>query len=143
MRHLSSKNLLYIFLKRLILTFLHPIITLSSLSTISLPLPHLHPSPLPLPHLLSLTPSPHLLPFPLPHPLPSTSTSLPPHPFPLPHPLPLPQVKMFNDRRLDDRRAQPLFHHFTTAVDTENIKYVFQAVKDTILRKNIGLLMLH
>ncbi|RZF42697.1 hypothetical protein LSTR_LSTR001492 [Laodelphax striatellus] len=35
-----------------------------------------------------------------------------------------------------------LFHHFTTAVDTENIKVVFNAVKDTILQKNLAALML-
>ncbi|KAK3915619.1 Guanine nucleotide-binding protein subunit alpha-12 [Frankliniella fusca] len=35
-----------------------------------------------------------------------------------------------------------LFHHFTTAVDTENIKVVFNAVKDTILRRNLQSLML-
>lgn len=42
------------------------------------------------------------------------------------------------------RRSQhkPLFHHFTTAVDTENIKVVFNAVRDTILQKNITQLML-
>lgn len=37
---------------------------------------------------------------------------------------------------------KPLFHHFTTAVDTENIKYVFNAVKDTILHRNLESLML-
>ena len=37
----------------------------------------------------------------------------------------------------------PLFHHFTTAVDTQNIKVVFNSVRDTILRKNLELLMLH
>ncbi|XP_065212495.1 guanine nucleotide-binding protein subunit alpha homolog [Planococcus citri] len=37
---------------------------------------------------------------------------------------------------------KPLFHHFTTAVDTENIKVVFNAVKDTILRRNLQSLML-
>lgn len=35
-----------------------------------------------------------------------------------------------------------LFHHFTTAVDTENIKVVFNAVKDTILQRNLQQLML-
>lgn len=39
-------------------------------------------------------------------------------------------------------RHKPLFHHFTTAVDTENIKVVFNAVRDTILQKNITQLML-
>ena len=37
---------------------------------------------------------------------------------------------------------KPLFHHFTTAVDTENIKVVFNAVKDTILQRNLQSLML-
>ncbi|KAJ8879864.1 hypothetical protein PR048_020481 [Dryococelus australis] len=39
-------------------------------------------------------------------------------------------------------RKKPLFHHFTTAVDTENIKVVFNAVKDTILTRNLESLML-
>ncbi|KAK4307406.1 hypothetical protein Pmani_020835, partial [Petrolisthes manimaculis] len=37
---------------------------------------------------------------------------------------------------------RPLFHHFTTAVDTENIKVVFNSVKDTILQRNLETLML-
>lgn len=49
-------------------------------------------------------------------------------------------VNLFDERRVD--RSQPLFHYFTTAVDTRNIKFVFQAVRDTILRKNIDSLML-
>lgn len=47
---------------------------------------------------------------------------------------------MFDSRRRE--RSKPLFHHFTTAVDTENIKHVFQDVKDTILHDNLKLLML-
>ncbi|KAK3090354.1 hypothetical protein FSP39_011132 [Pinctada imbricata] len=47
---------------------------------------------------------------------------------------------MFDQRRKD--RSKPLFHHFTTAIDTENIKFVFQAVKDTILQENLKSLML-
>ncbi|XP_063224998.1 guanine nucleotide-binding protein subunit alpha homolog [Bacillus rossius redtenbacheri] len=39
-------------------------------------------------------------------------------------------------------RKKPLFHHFTTAVDTENITVVFNAVKDTILTRNLESLML-
>ncbi|XP_017771838.1 PREDICTED: guanine nucleotide-binding protein subunit alpha homolog [Nicrophorus vespilloides] len=35
-----------------------------------------------------------------------------------------------------------LYHHFTTAVDTENIKVVFNSVKDTILNRNLETLML-
>lgn len=37
---------------------------------------------------------------------------------------------------------KPLYHHFTTAVDTENIKVVFNSVKDTILHRNLEILML-
>lgn len=35
-----------------------------------------------------------------------------------------------------------LYHHFTTAVDTQNIKVVFNSVKDTILNRNLESLML-
>ena len=49
-------------------------------------------------------------------------------------------VSLFDQRRSE--RSQPLFHYFTTAIDTRNIKFVFQAVHDTILRKNINSLML-
>lgn len=35
-----------------------------------------------------------------------------------------------------------LYYHFTTAVDTENIKVVFNSVKDTILNRNLEILML-
>jgi len=38
--------------------------------------------------------------------------------------------------------VKPLYHHFTTAVDTRNIQYVFNSVKETILRKNLDALML-
>lgn len=41
------------------------------------------------------------------------------------------------------KQEKPLFHHFTTAVDTENIKVVFNAVRNTILQKNITQLMLN
>ncbi len=37
---------------------------------------------------------------------------------------------------------RPLYHHFTTAVDTKNIQFVFASVKETILRKNLSALML-
>ena len=40
------------------------------------------------------------------------------------------------------KNKKPMFHHFTTAVNTENIKVVFQSVKDTILHKNLEVLML-
>ncbi|XP_070580526.1 guanine nucleotide-binding protein subunit alpha-13-like [Ptychodera flava] len=49
-------------------------------------------------------------------------------------------LNMFDSRRRE--RSKPLFHHFTTAIDTENIKFVFQAVKDTILQDNLKSLML-
>jgi len=37
---------------------------------------------------------------------------------------------------------RPIYHHFTTAVNTKNIQYVFTSVKETILRKNLSVLML-
>uniref|UniRef100_A0A8C4QQK7 Uncharacterized protein n=1 Tax=Eptatretus burgeri TaxID=7764 RepID=A0A8C4QQK7_EPTBU len=49
-------------------------------------------------------------------------------------------VHCFDSKRRD--RSTPLFHHFTTAIDTENIRYVFEAVRDTILRDNLKKLML-
>ncbi|XP_015189419.1 PREDICTED: guanine nucleotide-binding protein subunit alpha homolog [Polistes dominula] len=49
-------------------------------------------------------------------------------------------LEMFISVKKDPRK--PLFHHFTTAVDTENIKVVFNAVKDTILHRNLESLML-
>ena len=60
-----------------------------------------------------------------------------------PHHLPDVQnylLSLFDSRRRE--RTKPLFHHFTNAVDTENIKFVFQAVKDTILQDNLRSLML-
>ncbi|XP_030767440.1 guanine nucleotide-binding protein subunit alpha homolog [Sitophilus oryzae] len=39
-------------------------------------------------------------------------------------------------------KKKPLYHHFTTAVDTENIKIVFYYVKDIILHRNLENLML-
>ena len=57
----------------------------------------------------------------------------------------LEDVQKFELDLLDSRRrerSKPLFHHFTTAVDTENIKFVFQAVKDTILQHNLVSIML-
>lgn len=35
-----------------------------------------------------------------------------------------------------------IYHHFTNAVDTQNIQYVFTSVKDTILQRNLSDLML-
>ncbi|KAI1293706.1 Guanine nucleotide-binding protein subunit alpha-13 [Halotydeus destructor] len=49
-------------------------------------------------------------------------------------------VKLFDSARKD--RKKPMYHHCTTAVDTNNIKYVFNAVRNTILQKNITSLML-
>ncbi|TRY76805.1 hypothetical protein TCAL_10454 [Tigriopus californicus] len=39
-------------------------------------------------------------------------------------------------------KSKPLYHHFTTAVDTRNIEFVFNSVKETILRRNLDALML-
>ncbi|KAK2173848.1 hypothetical protein NP493_847g00018 [Ridgeia piscesae] len=50
------------------------------------------------------------------------------------------ELGLFDSRR--NERSKALFHHFTTAIDTENIKFVFQAVKDTILQDNLKSLML-
>ncbi|XP_046854644.1 guanine nucleotide-binding protein subunit alpha-13-like isoform X1 [Xenia sp. Carnegie-2017] len=49
-------------------------------------------------------------------------------------------LQMFNSKRREQSKA--LFHHYTTAIDTENIKFVFHAVKDTILQFNLKALML-
>lgn len=49
-------------------------------------------------------------------------------------------LEFFKSAKRD--RNKRLFHHFTTAVDTENIKVVFNAVKDTILQRNLQQLML-
>ncbi|XP_069763961.1 guanine nucleotide-binding protein subunit alpha-12-like isoform X2 [Narcine bancroftii] len=38
--------------------------------------------------------------------------------------------------------SRPLFHHFTTAIDTENIRFVFQAVRNTVLQENLNDIML-
>lgn len=49
-------------------------------------------------------------------------------------------VRMFEDVSHDPERG--LFHHFTTATDTENIKFVFDAVREMILQENMAILML-
>ncbi|XP_048870351.1 guanine nucleotide-binding protein subunit alpha-12 [Brienomyrus brachyistius] len=49
-------------------------------------------------------------------------------------------VQCFNRKRRN--RSKPLYHHFTTAIDTENIRFVFHAVKDTILQENLRDIML-
>ena len=57
----------------------------------------------------------------------------------------LEDVQQFELSLLDSQRrerSRPLFHHFTTAIDTENIRFVFQAVRDTILQDNLRSLML-
>lgn len=49
-------------------------------------------------------------------------------------------VSLFDARRRD--RQNELYHHFTTAIDTQNIKVVFNTVKDIILHSNIKSIML-
>lgn len=50
-------------------------------------------------------------------------------------------LKMFlNVRR---NRDVAIYHHFTTAVDTENIQHVFRDVKANILNNNLIALNLH
>ncbi|AWP17981.1 Guanine nucleotide-binding protein alpha-13 subunit [Scophthalmus maximus] len=50
-------------------------------------------------------------------------------------------VECFRDKRRDATQ-KPLYHHFTTAINTENIRLVFRDVKDTILHDNLKKLML-
>ncbi|XP_041737326.1 guanine nucleotide-binding protein subunit alpha-13 [Coregonus clupeaformis] len=50
-------------------------------------------------------------------------------------------VDCFRVRRRDVTQ-KPLYHHFTTAINTENIRLVFRDVKDTILHDNLKQLML-
>jgi len=47
---------------------------------------------------------------------------------------------MFVSTRRDSSRA--LYHHFTTAVDTENVNKVFGAVKDFILQGHLNNMLL-
>ncbi|XP_036280301.1 guanine nucleotide-binding protein subunit alpha-12 isoform X5 [Pipistrellus kuhlii] len=49
-------------------------------------------------------------------------------------------VQCFDRRRRN--RSKALFHHFTTAIDTDNVRFVFHAVKDTILQENLKDIML-
>ncbi|CAK8696255.1 unnamed protein product [Clavelina lepadiformis] len=49
-------------------------------------------------------------------------------------------VYRFESQRRD--KSKPFFHHFTMAIDTDNIRHVFNAVKDTILHENLHQLML-
>ncbi|OAF71007.1 Guanine nucleotide-binding protein G(q) subunit alpha [Intoshia linei] len=44
-------------------------------------------------------------------------------------------LKMYASENTDESRT--LYSHFTTATDTENIRIVFAAVKDTVLQKNL------
>ncbi|XP_061589696.1 guanine nucleotide-binding protein subunit alpha-14-like [Cololabis saira] len=44
-------------------------------------------------------------------------------------------LKMYVERH--SGRHKPLYNHFTCATDTENIRVVFKAVKDTLLRDNL------
>ncbi|XP_061787984.1 guanine nucleotide-binding protein subunit alpha-13-like [Nerophis lumbriciformis] len=50
-------------------------------------------------------------------------------------------VECFRAKRRDANQ-KPLYHHFTTAINTENIRLVFRDVKDTILHDNLKQLML-
>ncbi|KAM9558369.1 guanine nucleotide-binding protein subunit alpha-13-like [Salvelinus alpinus] len=50
-------------------------------------------------------------------------------------------VDCFRGKRRDATQ-KPLYHHFTTAINTENIRLVFRDVKDTILHENLKQLML-
>ncbi|KAM4527583.1 guanine nucleotide-binding protein subunit alpha-14-like [Odontesthes bonariensis] len=44
-------------------------------------------------------------------------------------------LKMYVDRHTE--HPKPLYSHYTCATDTENIRVVFKAVKDTLLRDNL------
>ncbi|XP_051242943.1 guanine nucleotide-binding protein subunit alpha-13b [Dicentrarchus labrax] len=50
-------------------------------------------------------------------------------------------VECFRKKRREQQQ-KPLYHHFTTAINTENIRLVFRDVKDTILHDNLKQLML-
>ncbi|XP_026205825.1 guanine nucleotide-binding protein subunit alpha-13b isoform X1 [Anabas testudineus] len=50
-------------------------------------------------------------------------------------------VDCFRKKRRENQQ-KPLYHHFTTAINTENIRLVFRDVKDTILHDNLKQLML-
>uniref|UniRef100_A0A3P9NVQ1 G protein subunit alpha 13 n=1 Tax=Poecilia reticulata TaxID=8081 RepID=A0A3P9NVQ1_POERE len=50
-------------------------------------------------------------------------------------------VECFRAKRRDATQ-KPLYHHFTTAINTDNIRLVFRDVKDTILHDNLKQLML-
>ncbi|TRZ00350.1 hypothetical protein DNTS_002867 [Danionella cerebrum] len=50
-------------------------------------------------------------------------------------------VECFRNKRREPQ-PKPIYHHFTTAINTENIRLVFRDVKDTILHDNLKQLML-
>lgn len=49
-------------------------------------------------------------------------------------------LQMFMNVRKNTKT--PIYHHFTNAVDTQNIQVVFTSVKDTIFHRNLSGLML-
>lgn len=49
-------------------------------------------------------------------------------------------LEMFANVRREPKTT--LYHHFTTAIDTQNIEVVFNSVKDTLLNRNLASLML-
>lgn len=49
-------------------------------------------------------------------------------------------LQMFMSTRRNTHTT--IYHHFTNAVDTQNIQVVFNSVKDTILKRNLSALML-
>lgn len=49
-------------------------------------------------------------------------------------------LQMFINVRRNNSTA--IYHHFTNAVDTQNIQVVFNSVKDTIFQRNLASLML-
>lgn len=51
-------------------------------------------------------------------------------------------LRMFDQKCQESQRKKPLFHHFTTAIDTKNIKFVFNAARDTILQDNLRSIMM-
>ncbi|XP_029015379.1 guanine nucleotide-binding protein subunit alpha-13b [Betta splendens] len=54
-------------------------------------------------------------------------------------------VECFRKKRREQQQKsqqKPLYHHFTTAINTENIRLVFRDVKDTILHDNLKQLIL-
>ena len=44
-------------------------------------------------------------------------------------------LKMYVEQHVG--RHQPLYNHFTCATDTENIRVVFKAARDTVFRENL------